>query len=601
MPAEINIPFPLGGIDRRVAFQESNPQTTFYAVNVFPDSTSGRARGGSRPGLTKRFTNQLTDSPQFMLSLVTVNQTPYRTLVIGTTINAYQSQAVASGTAGSIEYTESLTALSADLEVADGDPLQIETGEALVVTEYNIGTVSRGTLTTYQGKLVIASSGTVLSEGTGTLTDGRLSSDDVADWTALGIDLQIHTVELYGDVSATYEIQDVNTNSITVANLTTSGSVTYKIVDGPKLLDFDNQIFENFIPTSGYVPTGATAMVVFRDRLVWGVGRGWFMSRVGDINDYDYGADAEDLGRAVAAVNSDAGQPGDPIIAMAAGGYDYLVMFGEDSTWVLRGDPLLGGQLYPLSRTIGCVDTSAWCEGQSNEIYFLSKNGLYRIPPSVDTPPVPLSKEKMPRELQVAARDNYDTTLAYDSEDEAIAIFITPKDSEVGEHWWYDISTESFWKIDFQADHQPITALGFTGNPTEPRKLLILCRDGYVREFKGDNDDGDAIESAIVLGPYSLAESRDFFGIINEFRLANDTGSGDMTVGIYVGDTAEEAAESAQAGTDPFYSTTIGAGLTRTLRPRARGSAFCVRLSSSSSWAFELALAKIIASGMKRI
>ncbi len=45
--------FPLGGLDRRYAFQDQAPYTTPDCLNVWPlDVTTGRERGGVRPGIT---------------------------------------------------------------------------------------------------------------------------------------------------------------------------------------------------------------------------------------------------------------------------------------------------------------------------------------------------------------------------------------------------------------------------------------------------------------------------------------------------------------------------------------------------------------------
>jgi len=598
--SEIRIPFPLGGIVRRVAFQEQEIQTCYHATNVFPDTARGRARGGRRPGLTKRFATLLEDDPQFILDLVTVAGEPYRTLVAATTVNAYQSLATPSGVAGGITYTETLNALSGYLEANNGDPLETEVPEPLVVSEYNVGEVPRGEVTTYQGTLIIAGSGTVLSTSVGTIVDGRLSSTDVADWTALGIDLEVHSIQLNGDFNGVYQIQDVDTLNITIAGITGSGSVTYSVIEGPKILDFDNEILEQLIPTTGYVPTGARALTVYRERLVWAVGRAWYMSRVGDIYDYDYGADADDLGRAVSSVSSDSGQPGDPIIAMAAGGYDYLIMWGEDSTWVLRGDPVYGGQLYAIDKHIGCVDSSAWCRGESEEIFFLSKNGMYRLDANVDSGPQAISKPNIPRELQNAARDNYETTLVYDSEYEGIAIFITPKDSAEVIHWWFDTETQSFWKWRFQTGHQPISALGFSGNPTFKRKLVMLCKDGYIRELGGSDDDGTAISSEIVFGPYQLDDSRRVEGILNTLQVTLDTLSSDVTVEIYVDETAEQVVEAATAATSPAYSVTIGGGQSKVIRPRRRGGSMAIRIAATTDWAFEMMVGEVQKAGLKR-
>lgn len=197
--------------------------------------------------------------------------------------------------------------------------------------------------------------------------------------------------------------------------------------------------------------------------------------------------------------------------------------------------------------------------------------------------------------MLVADRDNYDTTLAYDSEDEAIVIFITPKGSGSGQHWWFDLSTQSFWQMGFTANHEPVSAIGFTGNPTQTRKMLVLCSDGYVREFsRGSNDDGTAISSEVVLGPYPLNETYCMDGLLNELQIATDTGSDTVSVEVYVGETAEEAAEAADTGTSPFYALSIAGGQSRTMRPRARGSAFCVRIAGTGNWSFESGAAKVL-------
>ena len=50
----IAIPFPVGGVDKRLSYDEQAPLTAVAASNVRPDaSISSRERGGSRPGLVK--------------------------------------------------------------------------------------------------------------------------------------------------------------------------------------------------------------------------------------------------------------------------------------------------------------------------------------------------------------------------------------------------------------------------------------------------------------------------------------------------------------------------------------------------------------------
>lgn len=52
--------FPVGGLFQRVAFQKQSPYYTVDSQNVIPDDTiSERERGGSRPGLTKSYSEEL--------------------------------------------------------------------------------------------------------------------------------------------------------------------------------------------------------------------------------------------------------------------------------------------------------------------------------------------------------------------------------------------------------------------------------------------------------------------------------------------------------------------------------------------------------------
>jgi hypothetical protein len=50
----LSIRFPVGGLDKRYGFQNQPPYTTAYCLNVWPtERTTGRERGGVRPGVTQ--------------------------------------------------------------------------------------------------------------------------------------------------------------------------------------------------------------------------------------------------------------------------------------------------------------------------------------------------------------------------------------------------------------------------------------------------------------------------------------------------------------------------------------------------------------------
>ena len=72
MPARtLHLQYPLGGVDKRLAFQTQRPFTTPYAVNVRPEGTlEKRMRGGSRPGLVKSFSTRDSDNKVNLLTMM---------------------------------------------------------------------------------------------------------------------------------------------------------------------------------------------------------------------------------------------------------------------------------------------------------------------------------------------------------------------------------------------------------------------------------------------------------------------------------------------------------------------------------------------------
>ncbi len=399
----------------------------------------------------------------------------------------------------------------------------------------------------------------------------------------------------------TFLISLLSGGNLTLSGTIANGSVSYRIVKCPKFFNPDASTAEAITPTAGFIPYDAGLVQVYRDRLVWTNGRQWYMSRQGDIGDYDYSADLADAGRAVAGELSDTGQPADPVIALVPGGFDYLVFFSEDTTWVLRGDPAMGGRLFNVSRTVGCVDSAAWCYGPQGEIYFLSKHGLCVLPPDMSQPPMMLSEKKLPKEMQGADRQNYSTTLAFDQQHRTVGIFITPRTGGSGSHWLFNTDTQSFWRLEFaNPDHQPVEAISFSGTPARPRRIVMACRDGYVRQINGSSDDGTAITSWVVMGPYKMSDVPSVEGLLNELAGTLSIESGTVTLTVFTGESAQEAVSKATSNTAPVFSTTFSSGRSRTIRPRVRGLYFCVRLTATAQWSFEGFSADVVPMGRRR-
>jgi len=75
-PQRIDIPFPSQGLDRRYGYASQPPGTTPECLNVWPfDTQEGRQRGGTRPGLSKAFYEELgSGNPVRLLNTVTFTE-----------------------------------------------------------------------------------------------------------------------------------------------------------------------------------------------------------------------------------------------------------------------------------------------------------------------------------------------------------------------------------------------------------------------------------------------------------------------------------------------------------------------------------------------
>ena len=509
-----------------------------------------------------------------------------------------------------VEYVESLLAVIGVLETEGGATLQAEDGTDLEFGSYDIDFVRRGSAAGMGGKLLIADTGTFELTGSGSINSNILTSAGI-NWSDNSVLREDHVVIVTpaagsNTEAGTYRIASISGTDLTLDATITAGNCTFEIINGLKILDPVTQAVNLIVETAGTTPGGATLVAVYRDRAVWAKDRAWYMSRQGNHADYNYGASASDVQRAVAGTVAEAGQPGNAIIALAPGGDDYLVLFSDESTWVLRGDPAFGGQIDAVSRTVGAVGPHAWCHGPSGEIYFLSKSGLFAMPPGAGGVPQPVSQQKLPRDLKDADYDNHEVSLVYDSVQDGIYIYATPRTQLKGTHYWYDFGTQSFWPLQFgNDDHQPIGAVAYSSNPTKERSVTMLGMDGYIRHFVNNdsvsNDDGTALNSHVVLGPFNASGSAVLEGIISEVAGIIDLdSSASVTMQIYAADTAEAARDAATTATSPKYSTTFTAGRTRPKHPRVRANSFCIRLSCAGRWAYEALNTKLAAGGRIR-
>lgn len=459
------------------------------------------------------------------------------------------------------------------------------------------------------GKLYIADFDPVpFRVGTGeadgaVLTDASLTADEAA-----ALDPRIFVLEVThvtsSAVPGVYQISSAQEGEITVAgtiNSSTAEAVTYRIVRSVKVYDPATNSVGPLIPSVGQAPANCHLLARYFDCLVLADRRLWYMSRVGDPTDFNYGADPGDTGRAVAGRSTDGGVIGEPLTALAPLGDDHLIFGCEDSLWRLRGHPAYGGRIDSISRQVGVVDRAAWCYGPSGEMYFLSADGVYRLAPGAGTVPEPLGRDRLPRELRGVDRRTHDAILAFDLVDRGVHVFVTPRAGGATVHWFLDLAGFGWWPGWYQSRFGPCSAIslsaaGRTGGGT--RSAVVLGgRDGrlFSHDARRYFDDGSVIDSRVLIGPAKVGRARDEARVSRIDAAAADGGQG-LAWGLRAEPTAERAA---RPGDGP--EGLLPPGESRTIRPRSRALYVALMLRGQlAPWAFESAEITVEPSGRRR-
>jgi hypothetical protein len=335
---------------------------------------------------------------------------------------------------------------------------------------------------------------------------------------------------------------------------------------------------------------------VYRDRVFVAKDSMWYASRMGDYSDFDYGADFEDAGKAVAGNVSIAGRPGEDITALIPFRDSILFIATANSLYALKGDPA-DGRVETVSEEVGIVAHYSWARADET-VAFLSKDGVYVM--SVGSRPQRFSENRMPDELRSVDAENNTVLMAYDPVGIGFHLFITPS-KDNGSHYWLDLENKAVWPVAFANDeHQPVAVGRVRKNGVE--EVAMLGRGGGWLFFDpdSDDDDGTAVTSAVVLGPVMIAPNDVDDAVLAELSGVLAEGSGDVTWGLSSGVSAEQAADRAASG--DFDATGTWSDLrTPVDRPRVRAPWVAVTITSTNAWAYEAVVMKSRQLGRLRV
>jgi hypothetical protein len=387
---------------------------------------------------------------------------------------------------------------------------------------------------------------------------------------------------------------------------TVGASQDWYLVDGTDLVKIAGDTGAVSTVTTGGAgqpPTGARIVTLYRNRLVLARTstdpQNWFMSKVGDYENFDYGSTDDGVSVAVAGNNSDAGKIGDVITCLIPFSDDFLVMGCSDSVWMLRGDPAAGGRLDNLAWGGGIVGPHAFARDPEGHIYYLSRTDLMMLPPG--GLPKSISNTRIQKFLSNIDFSKYAVRMAWDPIRQGLWVFFTKAAAAAVVHLFWDQRMDAFTTHSFPNDFGPTAVKSLQGVLYEDRQVLLGGFDGFVRTFDPNwiaDDDNNAISSYVDFPPLMLNGAAER-GVVSETEIVLGTITPPrVTTSWKVGDNAQQAA----AATPINVTATTATG--RFLnRERVRGQAGIFRLSNTTrgrTFAFESGAVYVSPAGRTR-
>ena len=334
---------------------------------------------------------------------------------------------------------------------------------------------------------------------------------------------------------------------------------------------------------------------LYRGRIVlWGLyeePQNWFMSRAGDPLDWDYAPATTDAVMAVAGNNSDAGELGDVLIACAPYSDDLMLMGGDHTLWIMRGDPAAGGVIDSISYQTGIASPGAYAWDPEGVIYFVGAGQLWRMAAG-NAQPESISQRRLDKTFQEIDLAVYRVELTWDRQRQGLHIFLIPNAepaaTEAPTHIYWDRRTDSFWKDEYPETMGPTAVHTFDADDPNDRALLLGGWDSYIRYVDDGqkSDDGTAIGSYVYYTPIMpwgpLVEGR-----MIELKATLSIDSDPVQIFVSGGPSADYVTLE----TPTKYSRALLPGQNPTMRQRVNGTAFQVRLfgrgKTDETWAIE--------------
>lgn len=390
-----------------------------------------------------------------------------------------------------------------------------------------------------------------------------------------------------------------NSPPLNFSGLMQSTSLNQKLwfADGINAAYFDatTQTVETWAASSGTLPIDADSnrprlIATWRGRVIQSGllddPQNIFMSAVGDPTNYNYSPLSITPTQAVALNVAPTGIVGDVITGIVPYTDDLLIIGGDHTLWMLRGDPMAGGQIDLISDRIGMAFGQAWEKDSMGNIYFMSNQAaVFMLVPGQQ--PVRIS-QNVNQVLEDINTGTHTFRLLWNDGFQQLHVFASttaapPSADAPDTHLVWEQRTQAWW-VDTYANpnHNPLCCCTFDGNLPGDRSPIIGSWDGIARSIdkSAPDDDGWPIQSSVVLGPFATKDL-DEMKLKSLQAIMGET-SGDVTYRVYVGRSAEIALSN-----PPVDSGTFVAGRGFTKPSRWRGYAIYIKLTSSNEWSME--------------
>ena len=374
-----------------------------------------------------------------------------------------------------------------------------------------------------------------------------------------------------------------------------------------RVYDPKTNIISTWTPTAGSLPIDgrfnrARLINTWRGRIALsGVEddpHNWFLSRVGDALDFNYGSGANDSAQAVSGNNSPMGKIGDVVTAIVSFSDDVCVWGGDSSIYRMQGDPFFGGQIDKVTDRVGMAWGLPYTIDPKGRLFFFSSTGgVYGMDPTSSSAPVRIS-QAVEQLVQDVNTGTHNIIMEWDDTFQELHIWVTrlAAPASAATHFCWEERTKAWW-LDRYANHSlnPLCSCVVDGNRPEDRCIVVGGWDGYVRKLDptATTDDGTAIASEVLVGPLRTPNLDDL--VVDQSQAIMGEDSGAVTMDFLAGKTAEAALAST-----PKRVGVLAAGRNPTHAKRVAGHAVYARLTSNAAWAMEELRLRVLTKGRTR-